>query len=458
MPCCNRILNFTTDCKMNNMILKKLFFVVATSTSCMVFSQSGNRQKLIDYLDSLFVHHKVMGNFAFAAKDQPGFLKVTGFSDVANQQKANMNTRYRIGSISKTFTAVLAMKAVEEKRLSLDTKLSVFYPEIENANKITIENLLQHRSGIHNLTNEAEYWTYNTMPQTEESLVSIIKKYKSDFSPEIKYEYSNSNYILLGFILEKVFKKSYAQLIKEKITGPLKLNLTEVGGKIDPSKNQALSYVYSNGNYEPSEETDMSIPIGAGNIISTPTELLKFIIALENGKLITKNSLAQMKGFIDNYGYGITKVPFDQYSGYGHTGGIDQFRSVLYYFPELKVAVSAITNQSDYDNNDISIKMIQTALGKDFKMPNFKGISVAAETLKKYEGLYKTEGFPLDIKIFQEKGKLMGQATGQDAFPLEAVSESEFKYKAAGIKMKFNAKKGTMDFSQGAATKFTFKK
>ncbi|WP_276729088.1 serine hydrolase domain-containing protein [Chryseobacterium carnipullorum] len=439
------------------MILKKLFFIAATSVSCLVFSQNASKQKLMDYLDSLSVHHKVMGSFAIAENDRPAFLKTTGFSDAAKQQKANINTQYRIGSISKIFTAVLIMKAVEDKKLSLSTKLSLFYPEIEYADKITIGNLLQHRSGIHNLTNEEEYWTYNTKPQTEESLLSIIKKYKSDFSPGTKYVYSNSNYIILGFILEKVYEKSYTRLIKDKIARPLKLTLTEVGGKIDPSKNQALSYQYTNGNYQLSQETDMSIPVGAGNIISTPTELIKLIIGLENGKLISKNSLEQMKSFVDNYGYGIAKVPFEQYSGYGHTGGIDNFRSVLYYFPELKVAVSFVTNQSDYDNNDISIKMIQTVLGKDFKMPNFKEISVSEELLKKYEGLYKAEGFPLDIKIFSENGKLMGQATGQGKFPLQAVSESEFKFEMAGIKMKFNTAKATMDFSQGA-NNFTFKK
>lgn len=439
------------------MILKRVFLVAATGISCMMFSQQSNRQKLADYLDSLSVHHKVMGSFAFAENDQPTFLKTTGFSDVAKQQKSNMNTQYRIGSISKTFTAVLMMKAVEEKKLSTDTKLSLFFPEIENADKITIGNLLQHRTGIHNLTNEEEYWTYNTKPQTEASLVSIIKKYKSDFQPGTQYEYSNSNYILLGFILEKVYKKSYAKLILEKITVPLKLTLTQVGGKIDPSKNQALSYAYSNGKYGPWQETDMSIPIGAGNIISTPTELLKFIIALENGKLISKKSLGEMKTFMDNYGYGIAKVPFEKYSGYGHNGGIDQFQSVLYYFPELKGAVSFITNQSDYNNNEISIKMLETVTGKDFKMPNFKEISVPQELLKKYEGLYKAEGFPLDIKIFSEDGKLKGQATGQGAFPLEAVSETEFRFEVAKIRMVFNAEKGTMDFSQGA-NKFTFKK
>ncbi len=195
-------------------MFKKLLFLSAISISSVAFSQNNIREKLGNYLDSLFVHHKVMGSFAFADKDQPTFLKVVGFSDVEKQQKANMNTQYRIGSISKTFTAVLVIKAVEDKKLSLQTKLSDFYPEIPNANKITIENLLQHRTGIHNLTNEAEYWQYNTTPQTQDNLINIIKKYKSDFNPGIKFEYSNSNYILLGYILERVYKKSYAELIK----------------------------------------------------------------------------------------------------------------------------------------------------------------------------------------------------------------------------------------------------
>ncbi|MDR2234483.1 MAG: beta-lactamase family protein [Chryseobacterium sp.] len=438
-------------------MLKKIFLTVMAGFSCVVYSQNTGRQKLMDYLDSLSVHHKIMGSFAFADNDKPTFLKVTGFSDAARQQKANMNTQYRIGSISKTFTAVLVMKAVEQKKLSLDTKLSQFFPEIENADQITIKELLQHRSGIHNLTDDKEYWTYNTQPQTEQSLLAIIKKYPSDFKPGTKYVYSNSGYILLGFILEKIYKKTYAQLIRDQIAGPLKLTLTKVGGKIDPSKNQALSYLYNDGEYQPWQETDMTVPIGAGNIISTPTELLKFIIALENGKLVSKNSLKQMKEFVDNYGFGLTKVPFETYSGYGHNGGIDQFRSVLYYFPELKVAISYVINQADYNNNEISVKMLQIATGKDFKMPNFKEISVAADILKNYEGLYKAEGYPSEIKIFEAGGKLKGQATGESAFSLEAVSDSEFKYETTGIKVKFNAEQGTMDFSQGG-NNFKFKK
>jgi D-alanyl-D-alanine carboxypeptidase len=349
------------------------------------------------------------------------------------------------------------MRAVEDKKISLDGKLSDFYPEIPNADKITIENLLRHRTGIHNLTDEAEFAQYYTTPQTGGDLINIIKKYKSDFEPNSKHEYSNSNYILLGLILEKVYKKSYADLIKAKITKPLKLTLTGVGGKIDTSKDQAKSYQFVNGNYLTAPETDMSVPVGAGNIVSTPRELLTFILGLENGKLIKKESVDKMKNFIDDYGYGLVKFPFEKYSGFGHNGAIDGFRSELVYFPELKTAVSFITNQEDIDSDEIFNRMMAAAVGKDFEMPNFKDVAVSADVLKKYEGNYKTKDFPLDIKIFVENGVLKGQATGQGAFPLEAVSENEFKFDMAGIKIKFNTEKNTMDFAQGA-NKFTFKK
>ncbi|ALR30949.1 D-alanyl-D-alanine carboxypeptidase [Chryseobacterium sp. IHB B 17019] len=438
-------------------MFKKLLLLSAISLSTTAFSQNNVKEKLGNYLDSLFVHHKVMGSFAFAENNQPTFIKVVGFSDIETKQKANMNTQYRIGSISKTFTAVLIMKAVEDKKLSLDKKLSDFYPDIPNADKITIENLLQHRTGIHNLTNEAEYWQYNKQPQTESNLVNIIKKYKSDFEPGLKHEYSNSNYILLGFILEKAYKKSYADLIKDKIVRPLKLTLTEVGGKIDTSKNQAKSYQFTNGNYQISSETDMSIPIGAGNIISTPTELLKFILGLEQGKLIKPESLNKMKNFMDGYGYGLVKVPFEEYSGFGHTGGIDNFRSALFYFPDLKTAMSFTTNQADMDTNEISIKMLETAMGKDFEMPSFKTLVIPEAELQKFVGNYSSPDIPLKINVFIKDKTLMAQATGQGAFPLEATSKTSFKFDMAGIVIDFYPAKKQFVIIQGG-TKNTFTK
>lgn len=427
----------------------KLFSFALSGLVSLCCAQQGNREKLSAYLDSLAIHHKAIGSYALATNGKPDFVKVTGFADVETKQKANMNTQYRIGSVSKIFTAVLVMKAVEEKKLSLQTKLSEYFPSVPNATQITVEQMLQHRTGIHNLTDEAEYFGYHENPQTEEQMVDIIAKYKSDFAPGEKYSYSNSNYILLGYILEKIYRKPYADLIQTKIAKPLKLNLTRVGGKITPKENQANSYLFNNNRFEKTAETDMSVPGGAGNLISTPTELLQFIIALEDGKLISKTSLAQMKNFKDDYGYGLAKVPFINKYGYGHSGRIEEFRSVLFYFPEDKAGISFITNQSDYDVNQISINMLKTAMNMDFEMPDFKVKTVDIAILKSYEGTYKAPNFPLDIRIFVENNKLMAQATGQGSFPLEVISDIEFQFMAAGIKIKFNPGKNTFDFKQG---------
>lgn len=438
-------------------MFKKLLFLSAIGISGMVFSQNTVKDKMSNYLDSLFVHHKIMGSFALAEDNRPTFIKVVGFADAEKNQKANVNTQYRIGSISKIFTAVLIMKAVEDKKISLDKKLSDFYPEIPNADKITIEHLLQHRTGIHNLTDEAEFLQYYTQPHTGNDLVNIIKKYKSDFEPGSKYEYSNSNFILLGLILEKIYKKTYAELIKDKIARPLKLTLTSVGGKIDTSKNQAKSYQYSGGSYIAAPETDMSIPIGAGNIISTPRELLIFILGLEQGKLIKKENVDKMKHFIDDYGYGLVKFPFEKYTGFGHNGAIDGFRSELVYFPELKTAVSFTVNQQDMDSDEIFSRMMAVATGKDFEIPNFKTITIPENILQKYAGTYASVGVPVKIAIFIQDKKLMAQATGQSAFPLEATSVTNFTCDMYGIEINFYPEKNQFIIMQGGS-KNTFTK
>lgn len=435
-------------------MFKKVIFLSAICVSALAFSQQNIKQKLGNYIDSLYAHHKVSGSFAIAENGNFTFQKAVGFADAEKNSKANINTQYRVGSVTKVFTAVLMMKAVEEKKISLDQKLSEFITEIPNGEKITLEQLLQHRSGIHNLTDEPEFWQYYTTPKTSIELIGIIKNYKSDFEPGSKHDYSNSNYILLGIILEKIYKTSYADLLEAKITKPLRLKLTKIGGTIDSSKNQAKSFYFENGKYIAVPESDMSIPIGAGNIVSTPMELIKFIQALENGKLVTKESLSKMKNFVDDYGYGLVHFPYEKTFGYGHTGGIDNFRTALFYFPKLKVAVAYVANQTTIDTNEIFDKMIDVTQGKDFKMPNFNSI-VSEVELQKYVGVYSSKGISLKINIFIKDKELMAQATGQSAFPLDAVSKTSFTFNMANITIDFEPEKNLFVIEQGGV-KTTF--
>ncbi len=195
------------------------------------------------------------------------YTNFVGYSDVETKTKPNENTKYKIGSISKSFTSVLIMKAIEENKISLTTKINLYFPEIKNAEKITISNLLNHRSGIHNFTDDESYLTWLTQKKSEKDLVTIIKNGGSDFEPDSKGEYSNSNYVLLSFILEKVYEKSYSDILNEKIIKPIGLKNTFLGKKIDLKNNESNSYKYENG-WEKEPETDLSIPIDLSSIVN----------------------------------------------------------------------------------------------------------------------------------------------------------------------------------------------
>ncbi|WP_374329249.1 serine hydrolase domain-containing protein, partial [Soonwooa sp.] len=205
---------------------KHLITLVSLVASTSIFSQSFNSKKLNQYFENLEKNNKFMGSVALSKNGKLIYTKTKGFADIATKQKANENTKYRIGSISKTFTTVLVLKAIEKKKLSLNDKLSKFYPNIINAEKITIQMLLNHRSGIFNFTDGNSYYEWNTQAKTEKELLEIIAKNGSDFEPDTKTSYSNSNFVLLSFILQKVFKKNYSALLKEYITTPLNLKNT----------------------------------------------------------------------------------------------------------------------------------------------------------------------------------------------------------------------------------------
>ena len=134
------------------------------------------KAKLDKYFKALEDNNKFMGSIAVSKQGEIIYLKSTGFSDIENNVKANKYAKYRIGSISKTFTAVLVMKAVEEKKIALNQSIAKYFPSIKNAKKISVNHLLSHRSGIFNYTANSDFSTWHTQPKTEKELIEIIQK------------------------------------------------------------------------------------------------------------------------------------------------------------------------------------------------------------------------------------------------------------------------------------------
>lgn len=433
---------------------RSLFTTLITGICSLIgWAQHLDKAKLDQYFNLLESNNQFMGSVAVAQNGTILYAKTIGFADVENKIKADKHTKYRIGSISKTFTAVLVFKAVEEKKLTLRQTIRSFFPELKDGDKITIKHLLSHQSGLKNFTQNEDYLSWNTQPKTEQEMRALIAGAGSDFEPGSQVAYSNSNFVLLTYILEKVFQKPYSELLTTFITQPLGLKNTYLGGTIHPENNECKSYNFIE-NWSLASETDISIPLGAGGIVATPADLVRFSEALFGGKLLQKESLELMT--TDNIG--LFKMPFYDKSGYGHTGGIDGFSSVFAYFPDDKVAYALTSNGSNYNNNDISIAVLSALYNRAYALPSdSKKYTPASEDLDHYLGVYASTRMPLKMTITKEGATLIAQGTGQPAFPLEATEKNTFKFTQAGIVLKFNPEKKIMILQQGGA-QFTFTK
>jgi D-alanyl-D-alanine carboxypeptidase len=436
-------------------MIKKIFAVLlwVLALTYDVKAQNLNKSKLDSFFNALNIHNKNMGSVAISSNGVVVYQKAIGYSLVNGEVKtpASIKTKYRIGSISKMFTAVMIFQLIEEGKLSLITPLATWYPQLPNANKITISEMLDHRSGLHNFTNDTLYLSYMTKPQSEAAMIGIMEKQKPDFEPDTKADYSNTNFVLLGYIIEKITGKSYAEELKNRITSKIGLTDTYYGGKANTANNEAYSYSYQS-QWTQQPETDMSIPGGAGALVSTPTDLVKFIEALFGGNLISPKSLEQMKAMRDKFGMAMFEIPFYEKRAYGHNGGIDGFSSMLGYFPEDKLAVAYISNGVVYSTNDVMIAVLSIYFNKPFAIPEFKSFMVKTEDLDKYLGNYSSKDMPLKIVLTKNNTTLIAQATGQPQLALEAVDTDKFVYTPAVITIQFDPAKNEFTVFQGGKT------
>lgn len=429
----------------------KIFLLLLLPTAA-IQAQTLNTAKMDSLFLGLVQHNKAMGSIAISQNGKPVYAKAFGYADVANQLQATPQTRYRIGSVTKMFTATLVFQLIEKKKLSLATTLDQYYPPIPNAAKITIGDLLSHRSGIHNFTDADDYTSYNTKPKTETEIIDLIVKGGSDFTPNEKSAYSNSNYVLLGYIIEKLYNQPYKEVLAAQILKKAGLTNTYYGAKINTTANEALSYHYSDSSWVLEPETDMSIPGGAGAIVATPSDLTRFIRFLFEGKLVSSGNLELMKIIKDDYGMGMFQVPFHDKAAYGHTGGIDGFSSLLLHFPKENVSIAYCSNGMNYNMNDILIGALSIYFDKPYTIPDFKPFVLKAEDLDQYTGTYTSTELPLKITLTRDVNTLFAQATGQSAFPLSPSGQDQFRFDQAGIEMIFAPAQKQFTLKQGGKT------
>ena len=421
-----------------------LFFLFASLVSN---AQTFNEKKLDNYFEALEKNQKFMGSVVLSHQGEIIYSKAFGFDDIDTKEKSTTETKYRVGSISKMFTSTLVLMAVEEGKLDLENTIETYFPEISNAEKITLRYLLNHSSGIYNFTNRKDNRSWSNVPRTRKELIERIADSESVFEPGSKNEYSNSNFILLTFILEDIYEKPYNEILKEKITKPVGLPNTYLGSSTDFKNNECYSYRFL-GVWKKEDETDMSIPLGAGAVVSNPEDLTKFIEHLFDGKIISKNSLDKMTNTHENYGLGIFSLNKAGKFGYGHNGGIDGFLSSLFYFPDEKLSIALTSNGINYNKTEIEETLVKSFFDIEFDIPTFNTNQLSATELEKYTGVYKSETVPFAVSIVNEGEILLMKAEGQNSFFLEPNGKNIFSIDLIQATIEFKLEENLMLFKR----------
>lgn len=416
------------------------------------FGQTLDKAKLDQFFDRLAEKNQAMGSLAIVKDGKVLYSRAIGYSQINRTEKKPLTAanRFRIASIGKMHSAVMILQVVEERKLELTDTLDKFFPQVPNAKKITIAQMLSHRSGIPNVRRDWDPQRNWTNGITKNEMLALIAKATPDFEPDTKQSYSNSGYFLLGLILEKITGKSYAEALEERITSKIGLAETyTAAGYIDVNKNESLTYIHCGGDWEQVRETHPSIAYGAGQIMSTPIDMAKFIQALFDGKIVSKESLNRMKTIRDGEGLGMVPFTFAGKTFYGGTGGGDNYGSWLAYQPEEKLAVAYTTNAKIYPVANIVSGAIDIYYNRPFQIPTFETIAVSPEVLDKYVGVYSSSEAPVKFTITRKDARLFVQPGKESATALEATAPDKFQLGGGRIVFEFDAAKEQMIHKRG---------
>jgi CubicO group peptidase (beta-lactamase class C family) len=412
------------------------------------FAQELDKAKLDQFLDRLAEKSKAMGSLVIAKDGNVLYTRAIGYSQINGTAKKPLTaaSRFRLGSITKMVTATMILQLVEEGKLKLTDTLDQFLPQVPNAPKITILQILAHRSGIPNVRREQNaQGNISTLAMTKDEMLELIVKATPDFEPDTKRSYSNSGYFLLGLILEKITGRSYAEALEERIAAKIGLKGTYLAtGTIDVNKNEALTYIHFGGDWKPVNETHPSILFSAGAITSTPLDMAKFIQALFEGKLVSKDTLEQMKTMRDGEGFGMVKFTFAGKTFYGHTGGADNYGAWLAYEPEGKLAIAYATNAKIYPVEKIVSGVVDIYYHRPFPIPALESIAVNPDVLDRYVGVYSIPGTPAKAKVSRDGSTLYFQPPNESSgVPLEATADDKFQLEGVAV-FTFDAAKKQM--------------
>lgn len=400
--------------------------------------------KFDEYLNALVKQDRFIGTALVARDGKVVFSKGYGLANAEFDIPNTPQTKFRLGSITKQFTAAAILLLQERGKLNVQDPICKYVGDCPKTwEPVTIHHLLTHTSGIPSYTevkSPDDFRKMSLSPVTVTGFVDSFKPKPLEFTVGEKFKYNNSGYFTLGYIIEKVAGQSYEAFLQENIFTPLKLVNTgyDTHGRI--LKQRATGYTRRNGVKVNSDYLDMTVPYAAGSLYSTVEDLFAWNEALFSDKLLTPKSRELMMTVDkDKYAYGVGVDKRLNRQMVSHGGGINGFSTYLLRFPAEKVTVAVLRN-ADYGSpgpGRIAQDLAAILLGEKYEIPQAQvAVKVDPKLYDAYAGQYElAPNFILTIT--KEGDRLMSQPAGQAKLELFPSSETKFFLKDVDVQMTF---------------------
>ncbi len=399
---------------MTLLVLALLFVLQAPADA------SDDKTAEIDSLLTRSQRHELFNGAALVAEGGEVILKKGyGWADMEWEIPNTPDTKFRLGSVTKQFTAMLVMQLVEAGLIDLDGTISDYLPYYreDTGGRITIHHLLCHQTGIPNFTEDPEYNEYSKLPTSAEALVREHCTGDLLFEPGEEYRYSNSNYVILGAIIEAVTGQSCADVLKDRILDPLEMRDSGYDSNAPIIPNRAAGYEPTLEGYANARYIDMSVPHAAGGMYATVGDLYRWDQALYTDQLLAdqyrqKLFAANRRGYA--YGWTVGARPVadtgDSVRTVSHGGGINGFQSVIVRLPDEKHLIVLLSNAVGGSLSEITQAIVNILYGQPYELPrqpisrilfqtiSADGMSVA---LSRYHELKSTRADGYDFREFQ---------------------------------------------------------
>jgi CubicO group peptidase (beta-lactamase class C family) len=416
-----------------------ILFIICLSSVLSSYAKESNdpKSKLERMMEYYAENDKFNGTVLVARKGEILLLKGYGYRDVAKRIRNDEHTIFQIGSNTKQFTAEAILQLDSKGKVGIDDKVSKYMPDFPNGDKITLKNLLTHTSGLYNYTSDNAFITSHAGKHvTREEVLDVFKNKPLAFVPGSRFEYSSSNYFLLGCLVEKIAGRKYEKQVREYI---LKVcEMTHSGFDFAHLRNEHKAIGYAsimNDTYKEAPVTDSTMSFAAGALYSTVDDLYKWHKALRSYRLLPKDwqEIAFIP-FKNNYGLGWAIETMFGKKFELHDGAIDGFTSFEVRQEQDDVFVVLLQNNagSGADNSAISKNIIKVLYDKNFKIPGSNGLPVCVNpgVLKTYVGEYElTPDFSISISF--QGNSLFAEGTGQPLIQL--VPETQTMFHTLGV-------------------------